>query len=136
MGGLAVIPCGARKREGVHPAADLYVGPYFRAALRWAQTSGADRILILSAKHGLLELDTEVESYDLKFGDPGAITVEQVRQQSYLRLAKHIRPVACVGGAAYREVVRKVWPWATSPVEECKSMGAHLRVLTQLSREA
>jgi hypothetical protein len=133
---LAIIPCGARKRQGRHAARYLYVGPYFRAALRWAETSGADRVLILSAKHGLLALDEQVDSYDLTFGQPGAVTAAEVEQQSYLRLVRHTRPVQCVGGAAYRGIVRQVWPWATSPVEGCTSMGAHLRVLSQLSREA
>jgi hypothetical protein len=134
-GSLAIIPCGARKREGRHAARDLYVGPYFRAALRWAETAGADRVLILSAKHGLLGLDEEVDAYDLTFGQPGAVDAGKVEQQAYLRLVRHARPVECVGGAAYRRMVRQVWPWATSPVEGCTSMGAHLRVLSQLSRE-
>jgi hypothetical protein len=132
---LAIIPCGARKREGRHAARDLYVGPYFRAALRWAETSGADRVLVLSAKHGLLGLDELVDAYDLTFGQTGSVTAAEVEQQAYLRLVRHTRPVQCVGGAAYRSVVRQVWPWATSPVDGCTSMGAHLRVLSQLSWE-
>ena len=131
---LAVIPCGARKREGCHPARDLYVGPYFRAALRWAESSGADRVLVLSAKHGLLDLGELVDCYDLTFGQAGAVTAAEVEQQAYLRLVRHTRPVVCVGGAAYRDIVRQVWPWATSPVDGCTSMGAHLRVLSQLAK--
>ena len=133
-GSLAVIPCGARKRAGTHAARDLYTGPYFRAALAWAESAGFDRVLILSAKHGLVGLDDQVEAYDMTFGDEGAVTSDAVRQQAYLRLVKHCRPVECVGGAAYRSVVRQVWPWATSPVEGCTSMGAHLRVLTNLAK--
>jgi hypothetical protein len=133
-GSLAIIPCGARKRQGTHVARELYVGPYFRAALRWAETGRFDRVLILSAKHGLVDLDDQVESYDLTFGDEGAVTADVVRQQSYLRLAKHCSPVQCVGGAAYRDMVRQVWPRATSPVDGCTSMGAHLRVLTNLAK--
>jgi len=131
---LAIIPCGARKREGRHAARDLYVGSYFRAALRWAETSGADRVLILSAKHGLVGLDEQVDCYDLTLGEDGSVTAQQLEQQAYLRLVRHTRPVQCVGGVKYRTLIREVWPWATSPVEGCTSMGAHLRVLSQLSK--
>lgn len=133
-GSLAIIPCGARKREGTHAARDLYTGPYFRAALAWAENGGFDQVLILSAKHGLLDLNDPVESYDVTFGDSEAVSADVVREQAYLRLATECATVQCVGGAAYRKVVRQVWPSATSPVDNCTSMGAHLRVLSNESR--
>lgn len=63
---VVVIPCGAEKLDATAPARDLYVGSMFRMALAAAEaeiagTSG--RILILSALHGLLELDTIVAEH-------------------------------------------------------------------------
>jgi hypothetical protein len=127
---LAIIPCGARKREGTHPASDLYTGPYFRAALGWARRN-ADTILILSAKHGLIPLDYPVESYDLKMGDPDSVTVLTLRMQAGALRVLHEREVTVVGGKAYRDMARQVWPYATSPVDGCTSMGNHLHVLSR-----
>jgi hypothetical protein len=127
---LAIIPCGARKRQGIYPAADLYTGPYFRAALGWARRN-ADNILILSAKHGLIPLDFPVESYDLKMGQAGCVTPEKVRMQAGALMVLHQREVAVVGGKAYRDMARHVWPHAMSPVDGLTSMGAHLHVLSQ-----
>jgi hypothetical protein len=127
---LAIIPCGARKREGTHPAADLYTGPYFRAALGWARRN-AETILILSAKHGLLPLDHPVETYDLKMGQKGSVTADKVRMQAGALGVLHSRDVTVVGGKAYRDMARQVWPHAISPVDGCTSMGAHLHVLSR-----
>lgn len=70
----AIIPCCAPKLDGSHPAADLYTSSTFRMQLRAAlNITDRDHVLILSAKHGLLALDTIVESYDVKMGDAGSI---------------------------------------------------------------
>ena len=60
---VALVGCGKKKLDGKHPARDLYTGPLFKAALAHA-TRTADEAFILSARHGLLALDEEVESYD------------------------------------------------------------------------
>lgn len=133
---LAVIPCGAAKRPGNHPARQLYTGSYFRAGLRWAIAIRADRILILSAKHGLVELDQRLDTYDLTFGQPGAVTVDDVAAQARQFGLLDATPVVCAGGKRYRGIVRKIWPHATSPVDGLPSMGAHLSHLTRAARRA
>ena len=60
---VALVGCGKAKRPGRHPARDLYVGPLFRAALEHVEAT-ADRVFILSGRHGLLPLDQVVEAYD------------------------------------------------------------------------
>lgn len=60
---VALVGCGKSKREGTHAARDLYTGPLFKAALAHA-TRTADEVFILSAAHGLLPLDKQVDSYD------------------------------------------------------------------------
>jgi len=60
---VALIGCSKTKTVGTRPARDLYTGQLFKAALAHAERT-ADVVLILSARHGLLSLDTEVESYD------------------------------------------------------------------------
>lgn len=61
---LAIIACSASKLDKAAPARDLYTGALFKASLAVAEDM-ADRVVILSAKHGVLELDAVVEPYDV-----------------------------------------------------------------------
>lgn len=77
-----VIPCAAAKVDHAAPARDLYTSANFRSALATAEAMAAadgGTVLILSAKYGLLELDTVVDTYDVKMGDADAITPEGIR---------------------------------------------------------
>lgn len=81
---VVVIPCGAEKLDATAPARDLYVGSMFRMALAAAEAEIAGtngRILILSALHGLLELDTIVAPYDCKMGDERSIEADELAAQ-------------------------------------------------------
>lgn len=67
---LIVIPCGASKDAAPQAARDLYRGQHFRLALaaaeRLALKLGGAHVRILSAEHGLLELDETVAPYEHK----------------------------------------------------------------------
>lgn len=72
-----VVPCGAAKTDQAAAARDLYTGAHFRNTLATAEAMAAEDgglVLILSAKLGLIELDTVVAPYDVKMGDADAIT--------------------------------------------------------------
>jgi hypothetical protein len=47
----------------------MYVSPLFNLMLRYAEELQPDSILILSAKHGLLEPDMEIDPYDVTLND-------------------------------------------------------------------
>lgn len=80
---FVVIPCGAEKADQPAPAAQLYTGGMFRLALQAAADVDPDAtVLILSALHGLVTLDTVLAPYDCKMGDPGSVTAEQVAEQA------------------------------------------------------
>jgi hypothetical protein len=77
-----VIACGGAKQATPTAACDLYTGSAFRhmltAAMAEAAATTADlgvdaKVLILSAEHGLLELDQVVAPYDRRMGDRGAV---------------------------------------------------------------
>ncbi|GAX57493.1 hypothetical protein SO3561_09063 [Streptomyces olivochromogenes] len=61
-------PCGSRKLGRRARAADLYVGSYHRACRKAADALRPDRLLILSARYGLLDLDDVVDPYDTHHG--------------------------------------------------------------------
>lgn len=81
---LVVIACGADKLNRPAPARELYTSPHFRHVLRAAEAYAGcteSAVRILSAKHGLLGLDTIVTPYDVRFGKPGHIDTSQLSKQ-------------------------------------------------------
>lgn len=63
-----LIPCGKRKKKHRAAARELYNGKLFRAHRRWAEQHG-ERWFILSALHGLVRPDQELEPYDFRILD-------------------------------------------------------------------
>lgn len=81
---IVVIPCGAQKLDSPAPAGMMYVGQQHRLARQAADTLARNldaRVLILSAKYGLLDLDTVIEPYDMTIGHPDAVTSLDVARQ-------------------------------------------------------
>lgn len=86
-----VIPCGGAKLDHAAPARQLYVGQMFRHTLTSVEALAAGdeaaglgpvRVLILSARHGLVELDTVLDPYEQRIDKPGAVTVDTVAAQA------------------------------------------------------
>lgn len=61
---VGLVACCGQKLEGMHPAGDIYQSPLFRKSREWAEVN-CDKWMILSAKHGLLDPQQVIESYDL-----------------------------------------------------------------------
>lgn len=87
---IVIIPCAAAKVDHTAPARDLYDSANFRSTLRAATITAADiaaefgvttKVMILSAEHGLLDLDTEVAPYDTKMGNAGCIGTDALVDQ-------------------------------------------------------
>lgn len=89
---LVIIPCAAAKVDGTAAARELYTSANFAHVLRSAEAHAADavdsygrpvaaKVMILSARYGLVELDTELAAYDVKMGDAGCITAAGIADQ-------------------------------------------------------
>jgi hypothetical protein len=133
---VVVIPCGARKAPGVVPAGDKYTGPYATSARKAAQRLATDtgaRVLILSALHGLLDLDTPVDDYDLVMGQAGCVTPARVAEQA-AALGIDRAAVTVIAGRMYADVVTTVWPAAVRPLEGCTSFGAQRARMGAIAR--
>lgn len=104
-----IIPCGAAKTTHRAKARDLYVSVHFSHVLRAAEAEAAATpnsvVLILSAKHGLLHLDAEVDPYDVKMGDAEAITSEEVADTAADLGIEYGAQVYGMLPNAYREVL-------------------------------
>ena len=103
----------------------MYVGSYHRACRHYARRIGADRVLVLSARHGLLDLHERIEPYDLRMGRPGSVEVATLRLQAE-RLGVLDADVVVVGGGHYVERAVAVWPDALLPLQGCRGIGEQL----------
>ena len=70
---FVLIACASRKRGHACRAADLYQSDLFLKSLRYAESLRPDGIFILSAKHGLLPFEEEIEPYDLTLNRMSAV---------------------------------------------------------------
>jgi|GEM_PF-1238524 len=66
---IALVGCGKAKAPQATEARWLYTGPLFRAALNAAEAEFGDDVWILSAQHGLVDLDEVLEPYDVALDD-------------------------------------------------------------------
>jgi hypothetical protein len=134
MNPLVIIPCGAAKRDYPCEAHEMYVGTYFRACLRWAlSVTRPDRVLILSAKYGLLPLQQVIDPYDVTFGRDNSVTKDDVRRQATAMGLRAETDVLVAAGKRYVEVVKAVWPTAVNVVDGKGGMGHQI---SWLKREA
>lgn len=118
---LVVIPCAAAKLDRPAPAGKLYDSAQFRYMLDAATTEAIDnervmgvttRVMILSAAHGLVDLDTVLAPYDTKMGDAAAIGTEVVVDQL---VALAPRAITAMLPAAY---LARLWEAVTFINEE------------------
>jgi hypothetical protein len=116
---LVIVGCGKAKQHAPAPALELYTGGYFEAARAYALTLAPEaRILVLSAKYGLLRGDRVIAPYDLKMGQPGAITPRQVAVQASAMGLTHELQVISLAGRLYEPHVRAAWPHARFPLHD------------------
>ncbi len=61
---IVLLSCVSKKLPHRSKVKDLYISDFFKKSLKFAQSLNPDKIFILSAKYGLLDLDKEIETYD------------------------------------------------------------------------
>lgn len=103
---IVVIACGAAKVDHRAPAGRPYTGVYHQACRRWAlSVTDEAHLFIISSRYGLVPASTEVDPYEQRLGQPGAISAAEVRAQA-ARLGLIGPPVVFVGGRAYVQFLR------------------------------
>lgn len=106
---IALVACGATKRAEACKAGEMYRGAMVTCALRWARTiTDEAHIYIVSARYGLLPHEQVIEPYQLRLGQPGAVTAGTVRLQA-MELGILHEPVVVAGGKDYVQLVRNAW---------------------------
>ena len=64
MAVIVLISCVSKKLSSRAKAKDIYVSPLFKMNLKFAMSFNPDKIFILSAKYGLIDLEKEIEPYN------------------------------------------------------------------------
>ena len=64
---IVLISCVSKKLAHAARARDIYVSPLFRLNLAYAESLKPDAIYVLSAKHGLLALEDQIETVPDEF---------------------------------------------------------------------
>jgi hypothetical protein len=145
---LIVIPCGNKKRPYPARARDLYIGPYFAKHLAVAEAlargeanvDGTPRVLIASARHGLVPPDEVVAPYNLHLATltvPERDALEgRMRAQADALGLTHASPVWVFGGDAYVRLVGGVWHYAARVTPPGLAIGLQMQWLTHLDVDA
>ena len=74
---IVLISCVSKKLRHPAKAKDIYISTLFKLNLRYATTIKADKIFILSAKYGLLELDKVIKPYNVTLNNMRAIDIKK-----------------------------------------------------------
>lgn len=87
MAAIALISCVKEKLDHPAPAKDMYIGSGFKDWLKDASFREITKIYILSGKYGLLELDQNIEPYDVNLSDQDP----EYRKQWYEDILQKLR---------------------------------------------
>jgi len=82
MKNVALISCVKSKKTNKLIVSDLYTSTLFKYNLAYAKKIGSDEIYILSALHGLLRLDEQIEPYEK--------TLNKMRKAERLECSKKV----------------------------------------------
>ncbi len=132
---VVVISCGGAKASEPAPASELYVGSYFRAALRAARALTADdRILVLSARYGFVRLSSTIAPYEQRITEPGAISPARLAATARAHRIPASAEVVLLAPKAYVAAARTVWPEARSLLDGTAGMGEQMARFAALAR--
>jgi len=130
---IILISCVSKKGDKKTKAKDLYKSPLFVKSLAYAQKINPDKIYILSALHHLLELDTEIEPYNLTLNNMtksnktnwGKIVIEQLKKVADIKNDKFI----ILAGQNYLAPIQNCLTNIETPLNG-KKIGERLQFLT------
>lgn len=142
-----VIGCGKQKQSSPAAALDLYTSTHAWLAAAWARSvTTPDKILVLSAKYGLIDSRTLIEPYDVSFRSARAfIAGEQVSEDPVDpdTLGRQIAefglsgPVAVLAGLLYRSRLAAASGGDVEPfhpfVDHLRAIGTPVRIGTLMS---
>ena len=118
---IVFLACTKRKADRPCQAKDMYQGDLFKKSLRYAQRLNPQKIYILSAKYGLLELDDQIEPYEKTLN---SASKQERKQWSYM-VYKQLQnkgtdfneETIFLSGENYRHFLKQLFSNATMPLK-------------------
>lgn len=133
---IVLISCVSQKLPHRAKAKDLYVSALFRLNLRYANSLSPDEIYVLSAKHGLLELEHELEPYEQTLNKMQTAQIKEwannVLQQLKLTASLEKTEFIFLAGEKYRKYLLPHIKYAIVPLEGLR-IGEQLQRLNKLT---
>jgi len=114
---IVVVGCGKAKQDRRVSAGAMYIGT-FHGSCRYAAEAllqDGGRLYILAAAHGLLDLSTKIDPYDITVDDPGSVSADFVQAQVRERGIESAE-VTVLAGSKYVNLVRQSWPDLEAPL--------------------
>jgi len=106
---IVLISCASKKLAFKSKAEDLYISTLFRLSLAYAKKSKPDKIFILSAKYGLLNLNDEIAPYSETLNDKPASDIKTWAEKVVTDLGKMVNlkndMFVFFAGKKYREFI-------------------------------
>ena len=104
---IVLIGCCKQKGGNATTAAELYQSPLFRKSLAYARGLKPEKIFVLSAEHGIVELEDYLEPYDTTLTNLPAPDRQQWGQMVWRQLWQKCYPPAqefiFLAGRLYRD---------------------------------
>jgi len=85
---IVLISCASKKLAFKSKAEDLYISTLFRLSFTYAKKLKPDKIFILSAKYGLLNLNDEIATYNETLNDKSTSDVKIWTEKVVIELEK------------------------------------------------
>lgn len=85
---VVLVSCVKKKVAYRAKAKDLYVSPFFKLNLRYARSLNPKAIFVLSAEHGLVGLEEELEPYERTLNRMPSERVKQWADSVLVQLSK------------------------------------------------
>ncbi|MFH9821447.1 DUF6884 domain-containing protein [Streptomyces sp. NPDC017230] len=130
---IVVVGCGKAKQDRRVTAGAMYVGTFHGSCRETAKALLQDggRQYILSAAHGLLDLSTEIDPYDITVGDPSSVSADFVQAQVRERGIESAE-VTVLAGSKYVALARQSWPGLEAPLAGAGGIGEMKQRLSQI----
>lgn len=118
---IVFISCGKKKRDCKCNAESMYTGEYFKKCLLYAKHIKPQKIYILSAKYGLLNLDDKISPYEQTLTNKTKKERKKWALMVYKQMInKHIDfndTAVFLGGGIYREYIIRFFKNAKIPFQ-------------------
>ncbi|MFH1500531.1 MAG: DUF6884 domain-containing protein [archaeon] len=104
---IVLIACASKKLDQSAKARDLYISQLFKLGIKYAYSLDPDKIFILSAKYGLLDLETEIFPYNVTLNTMSKMQRQEWAGRVLDRLSKETNlqtdEFVFLAGKKYRE---------------------------------